>query len=181
MLVKFGMDTEETLANTTIIFWMHSFISGHKNWIYIPKPGFPRICYSVHKPDNTRRANHIDSWSTASDARQPGRQCLFTVNTQKVRRDVHKCATIHIVYHISNPRYHNSHTIITQITYCTDFILLLQIPKIVRCNVADMCNEKTHHSISIKYELNFATSWWIGKQEIMTQYLYTSMCENCVW
>ena len=29
MIVKFGMDTEQILANTTIIFWMHSFISSH--------------------------------------------------------------------------------------------------------------------------------------------------------
>ena len=35
MLVKFGMDTEQILANTTTIFWMHSFISGHKKVEYL--------------------------------------------------------------------------------------------------------------------------------------------------
>ena len=30
MLVKFGMDTEQIVTNGTNIFWMHSFISGHK-------------------------------------------------------------------------------------------------------------------------------------------------------
>ena len=35
MLVKFGMDTEQIVANATNIFWMHSFISGHKKVEYI--------------------------------------------------------------------------------------------------------------------------------------------------
>ena len=48
-----------------------------------------------------------------------------------------------IVYRIANPIYHNPRTIITQITYCTDCMLLTQIPNIVRCNVVDICNEKT--------------------------------------
>ena len=48
-----------------------------------------------------------------------------------------------IVYRIANPIYHNPRTIITQITYRTDCILLPQIPKIARCNVIDICNEKT--------------------------------------
>ena len=180
MLVTIGMDTKEILANTIIIFWMHSFINGHKKGEYIfgnrvsiayvtvfinpTIPGEP-IILTAGAPPATRGSK--------------GDSVFLPLIRRKVRHNVHKCATIHIVYHIANPRY-NSHTIITQITYCTDFMLLLQIPKIVRCNVADMCNEKTHHSISIKYELNFATSWWIGKQEIMTRYLYTSMCDNCV-
>ena len=35
MLVKFGMDTEQIVTNATNIFWMHSFISGHKKVEYI--------------------------------------------------------------------------------------------------------------------------------------------------
>ena len=37
MLVKFGMDTEQIVANSTNIFWMHSFISGHKKVEYTVK------------------------------------------------------------------------------------------------------------------------------------------------
>ena len=55
-----------------------------------------------------------------------------------------------IVYRIANPIYHNPRTIITQITYCTDCMLLPQIPKIVRCNVVDLCNEKT---VIIQFQL----------------------------
>ena len=99
---------------------------------------------------------------------------------RKVARDVHKCATIHIVYRISNPIYHNPRTIMTQITYCTDYVITSNTKYCqMQCSWY-MWWKDCHHSISIKYELNFATSWWIGKLEISTQYLYTSMCENCV-
>ena len=77
MLVKFGMDTEQIVANATNIFWMHSFISGHKkSWIYIEKPCFRRTRYSVpitrQYPESQSYCSSlmIDSWSTASDARQ---------------------------------------------------------------------------------------------------------------
>ena len=51
MLVKFGMDTEQIVTNSTHIFWMHSFISGHKkSLIYIQKPCFHRSRYGVHYP-----------------------------------------------------------------------------------------------------------------------------------
>ena len=35
MFVALSMDIEQILANTTIIFWMHSFISGYKKVEYI--------------------------------------------------------------------------------------------------------------------------------------------------
>ena len=97
-------------------------------------------------PANIRRANHlaVSLWLTAGappatrGSRVKWRQCRFTVNTQKDARNVHKCATIHIVYRIANPIYNNSRTITTQITYCTDCMLLLRIATIVRCNVADI-------------------------------------------
>ena len=89
MLVKFGMDTEQILANATTIFWMHSFISGHKSWIYIKKPGFHTWQCSL--PANIRRANHIAValWLTSGappatrSSHVKGRQYRFTVNTQK--------------------------------------------------------------------------------------------------
>ena len=150
MLVKFGMDTEQIVANATNIFWMHSFISGHKKSNIYSETMFPSHTSQCSLPANIRRANHIAValWLTAGappatrGSSVKGRQCRFTVNTQKLPRDLYKCATIHIVYRIANPIYHNPRTIITQITYCTDCMLLLQIPKIVRCNVTDICNEK---------------------------------------
>ena len=58
MLVKFGMDTEQILANTTTIFWMHSFISGHKKVEYIFRNRVPsHMLRSL--PANVRKANHI--------------------------------------------------------------------------------------------------------------------------
>ena len=102
-------------------------------------------------PANIRRANHIavaaydcqlEYHQRRAAAASRGDSVVLPLIRRKVPRDVHKCATIHIVYRIANPICHNSHTIITQITYCTDCMLLLQIPKIVRCNVADIRNEK---------------------------------------
>ena len=76
MLVKFGMDTEQIVANATNIFWMHSFISGHKKVEYI----FRNHVFIAHVtmfitrqyPESQSYCSSlmIDSWSTASDARQ---------------------------------------------------------------------------------------------------------------
>ena len=151
MLVKFGMDTEQIVANATNIFWMHSFISGHKNGIYIQKPCFHRTRYSVHNPPISGEPIILQypyDWQLEHRQRRTavasrGDSVVLPLIRRKVPRDVHRCATIHIVYRIANPIFHNPRTIITQITYCTDCMLLLQIPKIVRCNVADLCNEKT--------------------------------------
>ena len=57
MLVKFGMDTEQILANTTTIFWMHSFISGHKKLNIYSETGFPSHMLQCSLPANIRRAN----------------------------------------------------------------------------------------------------------------------------
>ena len=76
MLVKFGMDTEQIVANATNIFWMHSFISGHKkSWIYIQKPFYiahVTVLITRQYPESQSYCSSlmIDSWSTASDARQ---------------------------------------------------------------------------------------------------------------
>ena len=149
MLVKFAMDTKQILANATTIFWMHSFISGHKK--SIQKPGFHRTRYSFHYPSISGEPNillqpygwQLEHRQRRVAAASRGDSVVLPLIHRKVSRDVHKCTTIHIVYRIVNPIYHNSRPIITQITYCTDSMLLLQIPKIVRCDVADMCNEKT--------------------------------------
>ena len=51
MLVKFVMDTEQIVANATNIFWMHSFISGHKKVEYIFRNHVYHCTrYSVHYP-----------------------------------------------------------------------------------------------------------------------------------
>ena len=56
-----------------------------------------------------------------------------------------------IVYRIANPIYHNPRTIITQITYCTDCMLLPQIPKILRCNVVDICTVESRYGPLTRY------------------------------
>ena len=76
MHVKFGMDTEQIVANTTNIFWMHSFISGHKKVEYIFRNhvsiAHVRVCITRQYPESQSYCSSlmIDSWSTASDARQ---------------------------------------------------------------------------------------------------------------
>ena len=57
MLVKFGMDTEQIVTNATNIFWMHSFITGHKKVEYIFRNHVSIA--QVTLPANIRRANHI--------------------------------------------------------------------------------------------------------------------------
>ena len=152
-----------------------------KNLNIYSETEFPSHTLQCSLPANIRRANHIAValWLTAGappatrGSRVKGRQCRFTVTRRKVPRDVHKCPTIHIVYRIANPIYHNSRTIITQITYCTDCMLLLQIPKIVRCNVADIWTKRLS-------SFNFNKIWTEFCHQLMTHYLYTLMCENCV-
>ena len=102
MLVKFGMDTEQIVTNATNIFWMHSFIKGHKKLNIYLETMFPSHKLQCSLPANIRRANHIAValWLTAGappatrGSRVKGRPCRFTVNTQKGARDVHKCATL---------------------------------------------------------------------------------------
>ena len=70
MLVKFGMDIEQILANTTTIFWMHSFISGHKKVEYI----FRNRVSIAHVTVFITRLypeSQSYSWSSASKAPQP--------------------------------------------------------------------------------------------------------------
>ena len=153
LLVKFGMEAEQILANMTTIFWMHSFISGHKKveYIFRNRVSIAHVTVFITRqyPESQSYCSSlmIDSWSTVSDARQPrqggGGSVVLPLIRRKAPRDAHKCSTIHIVYRIANPIYQNSRTIITQIKYCTDCMLLLQIPNVVRCNVVDTCNEKT--------------------------------------
>ena len=60
MLVKFDMDTEQIITNATNIFWMHSFISGHKKNLNIySETMFPSHTLQCSLPANIRRANHI--------------------------------------------------------------------------------------------------------------------------
>ena len=59
MLVKFGMDTEEIVANATNIFWMHSFTSGHKKLNIYSETMLPSHTLQCSLPANIRRANHI--------------------------------------------------------------------------------------------------------------------------
>ena len=76
MLVKFGMDTEQKVANATNIFWIHSFISGHKKVEYIFRNyvSISHVTVSITRqyPESQSYCSSfmIDSWSTASDARQ---------------------------------------------------------------------------------------------------------------
>ena len=117
MLVKFGMDTEQIVANATNIFWMHSFISGHKKveYIYIiySETMFPSHTLQCSLPANIRRANHIAIalWLTArappAAVASRGDSVVLPLIRRKVPRDVHKCATVHIVYRIANPIFHN--------------------------------------------------------------------------
>ena len=69
MHVNFGMDTEQILANATTLFWMRSFISGHKQLNIYSETGFPS--HTLKYPESQSYCNSlmIDSWSTASDAR----------------------------------------------------------------------------------------------------------------
>ena len=125
MLLKFSMDTEQIVANATNIFWMYSFISGHKKKLNIySETMFPSHTLQCSLPVNIRRDNHIAValWLTARapPATSRGDSVVLPLIRRKVPRDVHKCTTIHIVYRIANPIYHNTRTIITQITYCTD-------------------------------------------------------------
>ena len=76
MLVKFGMDTEQIVTNATNIFWMHSFISGHKKVEYIFRNhvsiAHVTVFITRQYPESQSYCSSlmIDSWSTASDARQ---------------------------------------------------------------------------------------------------------------
>ena len=74
-LVKFGMDTEQIVTNATNIFWMHSF-SGHKKVKYIFRNhvsiAHVTVFITRQYPESQSYCSSlmIDSWSTASDARQ---------------------------------------------------------------------------------------------------------------
>ena len=79
MLVKFGMDTEQIVTNATNIFWMHSFISGHKKveyiiYIFRNHVSIAQVTvFITHQyPESQSYCSSlvIDSGSTASDARQ---------------------------------------------------------------------------------------------------------------
>ena len=76
MFVKFGMDTEQIVANATNIIWMHSFISGHKKVEYIFRNhvsiAHVTVFITRQYPESQSYCSSlmIDSWSTASDARQ---------------------------------------------------------------------------------------------------------------
>ena len=59
MLVKFGMDTEQIVAYATNIFWMDSFISGHKMLNIYSETMFPSHTLQCSLLANIRRANHI--------------------------------------------------------------------------------------------------------------------------
>ena len=77
MLVKFVMDTEQILVNTTNIFFMHSFISGHKKveYIFRNRVSIAHVTVFIIRQYTDSQSYcsslMIDSWSTASDARQP--------------------------------------------------------------------------------------------------------------
>ena len=77
MLVKFGMGTEQVLANTATIFLMHSFRSGHKKVEYIFRNpvsiAHVTVFITRQYPESQSYCSSlmIDSWSTASDERQP--------------------------------------------------------------------------------------------------------------
>ena len=76
MLVKFGMDTEQIVANATNIFCMHSFVSGHKKVEYIFRNpvsiAHVTVFITRQNPESQSYCSSlmIDSWSTTSDARQ---------------------------------------------------------------------------------------------------------------
>ena len=74
MLVNFGMDTEQIVTNATNIFWMHSFISGHKKVEFIFHVSIAHVTVFITRqyPESQSycRSLMIDSWSTTSDARQ---------------------------------------------------------------------------------------------------------------
>ena len=70
MFVKFGMNTEQIVANATNIFWMHSFISGHKKVEYIFRNHVSITHVTVFITRQYPESLMIDSWSTASDGRQ---------------------------------------------------------------------------------------------------------------
>ena len=76
MLVKFGMDTEQIVANATNIFGMHSFISGHKKIEYVFRDhvsiAHATVFITRQYPESQSYCSSlmIDSWGTASDARQ---------------------------------------------------------------------------------------------------------------
>ena len=76
MLAKFGMDTEQIVANATYIVWMHSFISGHKKVEYTFRNqvsvAHVTVFITRQYPESQSYCSSlmIDSWSTASDARQ---------------------------------------------------------------------------------------------------------------
>ena len=73
MLVKFGMDTEQIVANVTNMFWMHSSISGHKKVEYIFRNhvsiAHDTVFITRQYPESQSYCSSlmIDSWSTASD------------------------------------------------------------------------------------------------------------------
>ena len=98
MLVKFGMDTEQIVTNATNIFCMHSFISGHKKveYIFINHVSIAHVTVFITRqyPESQSYCSSlmIDSWSTASDARQVS--VVLPLIRRKVPHDVHKCATL---------------------------------------------------------------------------------------
>ena len=102
MLVKFGMDTEQIVTNATNIFWMHSFISGHKKVEYIFRNhvSIAQVTVFITRqyPESQSYCSSlmIDSWSTASDAAVASRgdSVVLPLIRRKVPRDVHKCATL---------------------------------------------------------------------------------------
>ena len=77
MLVKIGMDAEQILANTTTIFWIHSFISGHKKIEYILRNrvsiAHVTVFITRQYPESQSCCSSLmnDSLGTASEARQP--------------------------------------------------------------------------------------------------------------
>ena len=76
MLVKFGVDTEQIVTNATNIFWMHSFLSGNKKVEYIFRNhvsiAHVTVFITRQCPESQSYCSSfmIDSWGTASEARQ---------------------------------------------------------------------------------------------------------------
>ena len=90
MLVKFGMDTELIVANVTNIFWMHSFISGHKKVEYIFRNHVSiahiTVFITSQYPESQSYCSSlmIDSWSTVSFYRQYAERCpMMYINAQQ--------------------------------------------------------------------------------------------------
>ena len=133
MLVRFGMDTEQIVTNATNIFWMHSFISGHKQVEYIFRNHVSTAHVTVfitrQYPECQSYCSSLTyDWQLEHRQRRAavasrGDSVVLPLIRRKVPRDVHKCATLLCIVlptqYIITPHYHNTNHVLHRLYVIT--------------------------------------------------------------